>query len=104
MDPEDPVLRALDLTGARMERHGVPAYPGTLLWIAYLGEVPVLGAPSCGIFSRASSLDLVLPRLMTGERLRAAEIAALSAGGILAPETSYRLAPYRSGVPRGQLE
>lgn len=104
MDPEDPVLRALDLTGARMERHGVPAYPGTLLWIAYLGEVPILGAPSCGIFSRASSLDLVLPRLMTGERLRATEIAGLSAGGILAPETSYRLAPYRSGVPRGQLE
>src|SRR5882724_1385414 len=104
MDPQDPVLRALELAGARMERHGVPAYPGTLLWIAYLGDVPVLGAPSCGIFSRATSLDLVLPRIMTGERLRAAEIAGLAAGGIIAPETSYRLAPYRAGVPRGQLE
>jgi hypothetical protein len=104
MDPADPVLRALELAGARMERHGVPAYPGTLLWVAYLGEVPVLGAPSCGIFSRATSLDLLLPRLMTGERLRAAEIAGLSAGGIVAPETSYRLAPYRPGAPRGQLE
>ena len=41
---------------------------------------------------------------MTGERLRAAEIAGLAAGGIIAPETSYRLAPYRAGVPRGQLE
>src|SRR6266566_5300676 len=78
----------------RVERHGVPAYPGTLLWIAYLGEIPVLGAPSCGIFSRATSLDLLLPRIMTGERLRATEIAALAAGGIVAPETSYRLAPY----------
>jgi len=104
MDPQDPVLRALELAGARMERHGVPAYPGTLLWIAYLGDVPVLGAPSCGIFSRATSLDLVLPRIMTGERLRAAEIAGLAAGGIIAPETSYRLAPYRAGVARGQLE
>jgi hypothetical protein len=104
MDPQDPVLRALELAGARMERHGVPAYPGTLLWIAYLGDVPVLGAPSCGIFSRATSLDLVLPRLMTGDRLRASEIAGLSAGGIIAPETSYRLAPYKPGVPRGQLE
>jgi hypothetical protein len=104
MDPQDPVLRELERAGARMERHGVPAYPGTLLWIAYLGEVPILGAPSCGIFSRATSLDLVLPRVMTGERLRAAEIAGLSAGGIIAPETSYRLAPYRPGVPRGQLE
>ncbi len=104
MDPQDPVLRALEIAGARMERHGVPAYPGTLLWIAYLGEVPVLGAPSCGIFSRATSLDLILPRIMTGERMRAAEIAGLAAGGIVAPETSYRLAPYKPGVPRGQLE
>ena len=104
MDPQDPVLRALEIAGARMERHGVPAYPGTLLWIAYLGEVPVLGAPSCGIFSRATSLDLILPRIMTGERMRAAEIAGLAAGGIVSPETSYRLAPYKPGVPRGQLE
>jgi len=104
MDPQDPVLQALDLVGARMERHGVPAYPGTLLWIAYLGEIPVLGAPSCGIFSRASSLDVVLPRLMAGDRMGAASIAELSSGGIIAPETSYRLAPYRKGVARGQLE
>src|SRR2546427_4354083 len=96
MVPQDPVLQALDVVGARMERHGVPAYPGTLLWIAYLGEIPVLGAPSCGIFSRATSLDLLLPRIMTGERLRATEIAALAAGGIVAPETSYRLPPYQT--------
>jgi hypothetical protein len=104
MDPQDPVLQALELAGARMERHGVPAYPGTLLWIAYLGDIPVLGAPSCGIFSRASSLDVMLPRLMAGDRMGAAAIAELSTGGIIAPETSYRLAPYRKGLPRGQLE
>lgn len=104
MDPRDPVLRALELAGARMERHGVPAYPGTLLWVAYLGEVPVVGAPSCGIFSRATSLDVVLPRLLAGDRMGAPELAALSAGGLIAPETSYRLAPYRAGVARGQLE
>src|SRR2546427_336402 len=104
MDPQDPVLQALEVVGARMERHGVPAYPGTLLWIAYLGDIPVLGAPSCGIFSRATSLDVVLPRLMAGDRMDAAGIAALSSGGIIAPETSYRLPPYRKGVPRGQLE
>lgn len=104
MDPQDPVLQALEVAGARMERHGVPAYPGTLLWIAYLGDVPILGAPSCGIFSRATSLDVVLPRVMAGDRMGAPEIAALSAGGIIAPETSYRLAPYRHGAPRGQLD
>jgi hypothetical protein len=104
MDPDDPVLRALELSGARMERHGVPAYPGTLLWIAYLDEVPVVGAPSCGIFSRATSLDVVLPRLLAGDRMDVGAIAELSAGGLLAPESSYLLAPYKRGVPRGQLE
>jgi len=104
MDPQDPVLQALELAGARMERHGVPAYPGTLLWVAYLGDVALLGAPSCGIFTRATSLDFVLPRLMAGDRMDAAAIAQLSSGGIVAPETSYRLAPYRKGAPRGQLE
>jgi hypothetical protein len=31
-------------------------------------------------------------------------IAELSAGGLVSPETSYRLAPYKAGVARGQLE
>jgi len=104
MDPQDPVLRALEIAGARLERHGVPAYPGTLLWLAYLGDIPLVGAPSCGIFSRTTSLDIVLPRLMAGDHMGARELAELSAGGIISPETSYRLAPYKRGVPRGQLE
>jgi len=104
MDPDDPVLRALELCGARMQRHGVPAYPGTLLWIAYLGDLPLVGAPSCGIFNRATSLDVVLPRLMAGERMTVEAIAKLSAGGLIAAESSYSLAPYKRGVPRGQLE
>lgn len=104
MDPDDPVLRALELSGARMERHGVPAYPGTLLWIAYLGDVPVVGAPSCGIFSRATSLDVVLPRLLAGDHMDVDAIAELSAGGLLAPSSSYQVAPYKRGIPRGQLE
>lgn len=104
MDPQDPVLRALELSGARLERHGIPAYPGTLLWLAYLGDIPLVGAPSCGIFSRATSLDMLLPRLMAGDHMGAPELAELSAGGIISPETSYRLAPYKKGVPRGQLE
>ncbi|HZR08765.1 MAG TPA: hypothetical protein VFA79_09310 [Myxococcales bacterium] len=104
MDPQDPVLRALELAGARLERHGVPAYPGTLLWLAYLGDVPLVGAPSCGIFSRATSLDMLLPRLMAGDHMGARELAELSEGGLISAQTSWRLAPYKQGAPRGQLE
>ena len=31
LDPLDPVFRALELVEARMERHGAPAHPGSLL-------------------------------------------------------------------------
>jgi hypothetical protein len=104
MDPGDPVLGALSAAGAVLVKHGVPVYPGTLLWLAWGNSAAIVGAPSCGIFSKVSSLDVVLPRLMTGERVEAAQLAELSAGGLIAPETSYRLAPYRKGLPRGQLE
>jgi molybdopterin biosynthesis enzyme len=104
MDPADPVLSALPAAGAQMVKHGVPVYPGTLLWVAQMGDVAIIGAPSCGIFTKVSSLDAVLPRIMTGAHVSAAELAALSAGGLIAPEVSFRLAPYRKGLARGQLE
>lgn len=104
MDPADPVLGALPAAGAAMVKHGVPVYPGTLLWVAQMGECTIVGAPSCGIFSKVSSLDMVLPPIMTGARVSAEELAALSLGGLIAPEVSYRLPRYQSGLPRGQLE
>ncbi|MEW5918547.1 MAG: hypothetical protein AB1762_19245, partial [Gemmatimonadota bacterium] len=73
MDPLDPVFQALATLGARFERRGVPAHPGSLLWIARLGagedEVPIIGLPSCGLFSQASVFDLLLPRILSGEHL-----------------------------------
>jgi molybdopterin biosynthesis enzyme len=104
MDPSDPVLGALPAAGAAMVKHGVPVYPGTLLWVAQMGDAAIIGAPSCGIFSKVSSLDVVLPRIMTGARISAEELSALSLGGLIAPEVSYRLPPYKKGLPRGQLE
>jgi hypothetical protein len=104
MDPADPVLGALPAAGAEMVKHGVPVYPGTLLWIAQMGEATIVGAPSCGIFSKVSSLDVVLPRIMTGAQPSVDELAALSLGGLIAPEVSYRLPRYQAGLGRGQLE
>jgi molybdopterin biosynthesis enzyme len=104
MDPLDPALLALERIGARMEKQGIPAQPGTLLWLAYAGAIPIVGAPSCGLFAKASALDLLLPPLLTGERLSRAAIAELGAGGLITAEVAWRLAPYRGGVARGQLD
>jgi len=104
MDPLDPALLALERVGARMEKHGIPAQPGTLLWLAYAGAVPIVGAPSCGLFAKPTALDLLLPPLLTGERLSRAAVAELGAGGLITPEVAWRLAPYRGGTARGQLD
>jgi hypothetical protein len=104
LDPLDPVFGGLTLLGARMERHGAPAHPGSLLWLARWQELPVLGMPTCGMFSQATTFDLVLPRLLAGERVGNREIAALGHGGLLSREMAYRFPPYRADVARGELE
>ena len=104
LDPLDPVFESLTLLGARMERHGAPAHPGSLLWLARWQELPVLGMPTCGMFSQATTFDLVLPRLLAGARVGNREIAALGHGGLLSREMAYRFPPYRADVARGELE
>lgn len=97
VDPLDPVLRGLDLAGARMEQHGAPAHPGSLFWLAYLGEVPVFGLASCGMYSQATSVDLLLPLVFAGRRIVRADIAALGEGGLLRKDMAFRFPRYGGG-------
>ncbi|HEY7065580.1 MAG TPA: hypothetical protein VII06_29165 [Chloroflexota bacterium] len=96
IDPADPMLLALRELNTPLEKHGVPAHPGSMLWLAYLGETPMLGLPSCGMYSRATAMDIVLPQLLTGRRLRRADLAALRHGGHLTRAMEFRFAPYES--------
>ena len=104
MDPLDPALQALARAGGRLVKHGIPSQPGALLWLGALGEVPVVGVPSCGIASKATALDLLLPHLFTGARPTRRELAALGAGGLLTRESAFRLPPYRRTGARGELD
>jgi hypothetical protein len=104
LDPLDPVFSALTLVGAPMERHGAPAHPGSLLWLARWDGAAVLGMPTCGMFSQATTFDLVLPRLLAGETIGNRELAGLGHGGLLSREMAYRFPPYRANAARGELE
>jgi molybdopterin biosynthesis enzyme len=98
------VFGGLTLLGASMVRHGAPAHPGSLLWLARWDGLPVLGMPTCGMFSQATTFDLVLPRLLAGEAVGNRELAALGHGGLLSREMAYRFPPYRANAARGELE
>jgi hypothetical protein len=104
LDPLDPVFGGLERLGARLERHGAPAHPGSLLWLARWEGLSVLGMPTCGMFSQATTFDLVLPRVLTGERIGNREMAELGHGGLLSRDMAYRFPPYRATAARGELE
>lgn len=93
-DPLDPTLVALARIGARMERQGAPAHPGSAVWLAYLGQTPIFGVAACGMFSKATVLDLLLPRLFSGVRLTARDFAGLGHGGLLSREMAFRFPAY----------
>jgi hypothetical protein len=93
-DPSDPFFVAIDRLGGRIVRRGVPAHPGSMLWLARLGRVDVLGLPTCGAYSKATAADLILPRLLTGERASRGLVAGLGHGGVLARSMRFRFPAY----------
>jgi hypothetical protein len=103
MDPLDPAFTALERLGVALERHGVPAHPGSLFWIARLRGIPILGMPNCGLFSKATVFDLVLPRILAGEPVGSAELAELGHGGFLTRDLAFRFPPYRPLAGRGEV-
>jgi hypothetical protein len=93
-DPISPFFAALESLGGRVLRRGVPAHPGSMIWLAELAGSRLLGLPQCGMFSMATAADLVLPRLLTGEALTAADLADLAHGGVLGREMRFRFPDY----------
>jgi hypothetical protein len=93
-DPSDPFFVAIDRLGGRVVRHGVPAHPGSMLWLARIGRTSVLGLPTCGAYSKATAADLLLPRLLTGEPPTLRTVSHLGHGGVLTREMRFRFPPY----------
>ncbi len=83
VDSSDIAPRAIERAGGEVAGFGAPVDPGNLLLVAYLGAVPVIGAPGCARSRKVNVVDWVLPRLLVGERLTRRDIAALGVGGLL---------------------
>ena len=93
-DPTDAFFIAIEGLGGRVIRHGVPAHPGSMIWLARIGRTDLLGLPTCGAYSRATAADLLLPRLLTGERASNRMAASLGHGGVLTRAMRFRFPPY----------
>ena len=83
MDRHDIAPRAVERAGGTVECYGAPVDPGNLLLLAYHGEVPIVGAPGCARSPKRNIVDLVLPRLLAGDRLSRLDVASFGEGGLL---------------------
>jgi molybdenum cofactor cytidylyltransferase len=92
-DPRDVVFDGLRQAGGQIDQIGIPAEPGTACWIGALAGRPVLGLASCELFGRPGALDLLLPRLLVGERLDDDLLRRIALGGLLGGGAS-RILPY----------
>jgi molybdenum cofactor synthesis domain-containing protein len=82
VDPDDVTPDAIRATGAAVVSYGTPVLPGAMFMLAYLGNVAIMGMPACGMYAKTTVFDLILPRVLAGERLRKEDIAALGYGGL----------------------
>lgn len=82
VDPDDRTRHAMQKAGIQDIVYGTPVLPGAMFMVAYLGKIPVLGIPACGMYASRTILDLVYPRVLAGEKITRKEIAELGHGGL----------------------
>ncbi len=85
VDPDDVTRKGLLAAGLRDWLYGAPLLPGAMTLIGRLtsdaGSAQVIGVPACALFHKATSLDILLPRLLAGMTPRRAELAQMAEGG-----------------------
>jgi hypothetical protein len=82
VDPDDLTRDGIREAGGSAEFYGAPVLPGAMFMMADIDGVPILGIPACGLYHQTTILDLILPRILTGERLNRRDIAQMGHGGL----------------------
>ena len=112
VDPDDVTRFAIRNLGVEEMHYGSPVLPGSMFLVAYVDRVrsqgsrvksektaeplisdseltphtpdlvPILGIPACGMYADITVFDLVLPRILAGERIGRKELAELGHGGL----------------------
>ncbi len=82
VDPDDLTREGVEATGARLISYGAPVFPGAMFLVAKLKGTYILGAPACVYFNTHTMLDILLPRIMAGFQVTAADVRKLALGGL----------------------
>jgi len=91
VDPDDVTPTGIRKAGATITAYGSSVLPGAMFLMGYLGDIPIMGVPACGMYPRTTIFALLLPRVLAGEKIGRPEIAKLGHGGLCldCPECEY---------------
>jgi molybdenum cofactor synthesis domain-containing protein len=82
VDPDDRTPASIRAAGGQEVSYGSPTFPGSMFMLAYIGDIPVVGVPGCAMYNKATVFDLLVPRILAGDRLTKADITGLGHGGL----------------------
>ena len=80
--PDDVTPSAIKDCNGEIVTYGAPVLPGAMFLLAYYKNIPILGVPSCAMYSKRTIFDLVLPRVLVDEKLSFEDIAKYGNGGM----------------------
>ena len=100
VDPDDVTRKGIHDAGATEMYYGAAALPGAMFMVAYINDIPLLGVPACGLHHKVTVLDLILPRILIGERIGKKELAFIGHGGLCmdCPECTHPHCPFGKGM------
>lgn len=99
VDPDDITAQALLDAGVTYEMKGTPIQPGNNMTVGYLGDKPVCAIPAAALHFSATSLDILMPRLLAGEKIGKKDLALLAHGGLchFCKKCVYPICPFGRG-------
>lgn len=96
VDPDDVTRFAIRNLGVANITYGSAVLPGAMFLVAYLGAIPIIGIPACGMYAKTTIFDLILPRVLAGEQIGRRELSELGHGGLCmkCAECRYPVCPF----------
>ncbi|TCK97764.1 molybdenum cofactor synthesis domain-containing protein [Natranaerovirga hydrolytica] len=82
VDADDVTPNAIEKVSTEVISYGSPVLPGAMFMMAYRKDIPILGIPACGMFSKITVLDLILPRVFAKDKINKKDIISLAHGGL----------------------
>ncbi len=82
VDPDDVTRAGIENSGFEQTMYSSAVLPGAMFLLGYHNNTSIMGIPACGLHHRITIFDLILPRLMAGEKPTQLDLAKLSHGGL----------------------